>query len=429
MSTDLHKKLKFLFITADRYPPFRVDVAVLFGSELASRGHEIHWIMQSEQVCMRGYTTTWEGGKAWVGKTDIGVTRLARVRKHFYAIMQDMMLFRLVRAHRYDFIQVKDKFIAAIFAIIATKRSRTRFFYWLSFPFPEASLYDVQEGTARYRWLYYLRGKIQKFLLYRVILRAADHIFVQSEQMKRDIAAMGIPESEMTPVPMGIALEMFPESHVANHGNTHDAKTVLYLGTMARARKIDFVVRVCKRVSELMPDTQFIMVGGSENPDDVDMLKEEARRLGIMDRILFTGMVSQEKALDYVRKATVCLSPFYPTPILNSTSPTKLIEYMAMGKPVVANDHPEQRLVIEESGAGLCVPYDEAAFAQAVVTLLRDPARSAEMGICGRRYAVARRSYDRIADMVEGEYLRIMGYSVANGTATTKDINNPEQSM
>ncbi len=42
--------------------------------------------------------------------------------------------------------------------------------------------------------------------------------------------------------------------------------------------------------------------------------------------------------------------------ILRAASPTKLVEYMAMGKAVVANDHPEQKRVIEESGAGYCVP-------------------------------------------------------------------------
>jgi hypothetical protein len=40
---------------------------------------------------------------------------------------------------------------------------------------------------------------------------------------------------------------------------------------------------------------------------------------------------------------------------LNPASPTKLVEYMALGKAVVANDHPDQRMVLEQSGAGICV--------------------------------------------------------------------------
>ncbi len=89
--------------------------------------------------------------------------------------------------------------------------------------------------------------------------------------------------------------------------------------------------------------------------------------------MVFVGQLPQAQALRYVREADVCVSPFYPTAILQSTSPTKLVEYMAMGKAVVANDHPEQKRVIEESGAGYCVPYEEQPFADAIVKLLKDP--------------------------------------------------------
>jgi glycosyltransferase involved in cell wall biosynthesis len=108
-----------------------------------------------------------------------------------------------------------------------------------------------------------------------------------------------------------------------------------------------------------------------------------------------------------VAEADVCVSPFFPTPILNSTSPTKLVEYMAMGKAVVANDHPEQRLVIAESGAGLCVAWDETAFAQALLRLLRDPALARNMGERGRAWVLQHRTYDAIADLVERELLTV----------------------
>jgi len=80
---------------------------------------------------------------------------------------------------------------------------------------------------------------------------------------------------------------------------------------------------------------------------------------------------------------------------------------MAMGKAVVANDHPEQKRVIEESKSGYCVPYDETAFAAAVVDLLRHPETAALMGQRGRRYATQHRAYGVIADMVEQRLLAV----------------------
>ena len=80
---------------------------------------------------------------------------------------------------------------------------------------------------------------------------------------------------------------------------------------------------------------------------------------------------------------------------------------MALGKAVVANNHPEQQLVINESGAGICVPYDKAAFADAIVNLLNNPAMCKMMGAKGRSYVMKYRSYPVIADMVDEVYRKV----------------------
>ena len=78
-----------------------------------------------------------------------------------------------------------------------------------------------------------------------------------------------------------------------------------------------------------------------------------------------------------------------------------------MGKAVVANDHPEQRIVISESKAGICVPYEEAAFAEAILYLLKNPDVAKQMGIRGRRYIEKNRNYEQTADMVETKLLEL----------------------
>ena len=123
---------------------------------------------------------------------------------------------------------------------------------------------------------------------------------------------------------------------------------------------------------------------------------------------MLVGQKPRAVALAYVRDAEVCVSPIYPSPIFNCGSPTKLVEYMAMGKAVVANDHPEQLQVITESLAGYCVPWDEDAFAAAIVRLLNDPAEARRMGERGARYVAERRAYAVIADVVEEELVKLV---------------------
>lgn len=411
-------KLRLLVISSDKYPPRFVDVSVLFGEELAGRGHTIDWLMQSEAACSTSYTRAWGGGTMFVGPTDLGTSLPRRIRKHFLSIAHDLKLFRLLRTSGYDVVGVKDKFLSGVLALLAARLFGKRFIYWLSYPFPEEYLYQVKSGTARYPFLYRVRGTTSKLLLYRLLMRSADHVFVQSEQMQRDIAAEGVPLSKMTAVPMGVKLEAQTYGPQRDEPRviSPDTPSFMYVGTLTRVRRLDFLVRVLAAVRRELPDTKLYLVGRGENAEDERVLVAEAARLGVSDGLELVGFQPHAEAMRYVRQADVCVSPFYPTPVLNSASPTKLVEYLAMGKAVVANDHPEQRLVLEQSGGGLCVAWDEEAFAGAVLELLRAPGTRAHMGQLGRRYVEEHREYGKIADIVERQLARV----VARGAATAR---------
>lgn len=399
-----------MVVSSDTFPPVRVDVAVLFGVELAGRGHEIDWILQSEAACPRAYVTQWGSGRAWVGATDLGQSLFNRVRKHVLGIANDCRLFSRLRHGCYDAIEVKDKFLSGIFAVIASRLFRTRFIYWLSYPFPEFYLLRARDGTARYPLLYRIRGAVFKVLLYRLLLPAADHIFVQSEQMRRDIAAEGIAAEKMTAVPMGVRADLCgaEEPSAQRRMIAAGVPSVLYLGALDKVRRLDFLIRAMSRVLRAMPAARLYLVGRGDDPADEAFLEREVSRLGLQSSVVFIGQLPQAEALQFVREADVCVSPLYPTPIMRASSPTKVVEYMAMGKPVVANDLPEQKHVIEASGAGYCVPYEEEAFADAIVRLLGDPEAARSMGQRGRRYVLEHRTYAAIASVVERQFLDVV---------------------
>jgi len=402
------RKKNILFNTSDPYPPFRVDITILFGEEMVSRGHNIDWLFQSKHPCKKSYKDFWKGGKAWVAKTGHGSGVKGKLEKHLLNIINDSRTFILPSYKKYDFIQVKDKFLAAIFAIISCKIYRLKFFYWLSYPYPEAWIFEGKKKSVKWPTIRLIRGYFSKLMLYKVILVLADHIFVQSNKMKRDISVKGIPKNKMTVVQMGIAKEqihdIFEETDISN-GNK---KIVLYLGKFFKIRKLEFLIRMFQKVLEVVPDAKFYFIGDGEDISVDQMLKDEAKKLKIEKNILFTGYVPLNDALKYVRNATVCVSSYYPTFVLNSTSPTKVIEYMAMGKAVVGNDHPEQKTLITESCGGICVPYDENEFAKAVVKLLQNPEMAAEMGQRGKLYILKHRTYPVIADILEQAYEKIL---------------------
>jgi len=168
------------------------------------------------------------------------------------------------------------------------------------------------------------------------------------------------------------------------------------------------MLNVFAKVLKKVPDAKLFIIGDGDDPEDKIFLQTEAKKLGIGQSIVFTGFIAMEKAWKYIEKASVCISPYYPTPILLSTSPTKLIEYMSMGKAVVGNEHPEQECIINDSGAGICVPWNERSFSKAVIHILTNPKLAKKMGRNGRLYVEKYRTNQCMADLVENTYLKFL---------------------
>jgi glycosyltransferase involved in cell wall biosynthesis len=166
---------------------------------------------------------------------------------------------------------------------------------------------------------------------------------------------------------------------------------------------MEFALRVLKRVLIGDNSIKLMFIGGGDYKSDEEFLWKEANKLGVAKSVIITGFLPRQDVWLYARDALVCLSPIFPTPILDCGSPTKLLEYMAMGKAVVGNDHPEQKLILSESKAGICVPYEEGAFADAVLYLLSHPTEAKMMGIKGREYVTKHKSYEDVADLVESK--------------------------
>ena len=402
------KKLKILFLADDKFPPFRVDVAVLFGSEMTERGHEIDWLLQAEKDSRKALKTIWQSCRAYIGPADNRRNIVWRVKNHFLRVMNDFSVFKLLKNNTYNCVIVRDKFFTAMIPLFASLLYERKFIFWLSYPFPEESLYRVKDGTAPYPLYYYVRGHLFKLILYRIILPLSKHIFVQTDRMKNNLVKKGVYSSKMTSIPMAVSVKEIPfigYKHPIDYGSRK--KIIVYLGTLVRTRKMEFLIRVFANLLEKEKEALLYLVGGSKNPSDEKFLKDEARKLGVLELVKITGFLPQKKALRFVEIADVCVSPIFPSPILNLGSPTKLLEYMAMGKASVANDHPEQKKVMRESGSGICVPWKEEEFSKAIIYLLNNPYEAEQMGIRGRKYIEDNRNYKNVAAIVEKKLIEI----------------------
>ncbi len=228
-------------------------------------------------------------------------------------------------------------------------------------------------------------GRFSTWILYRLVLPRADLIFMQSKRMAADVIAKGIDHKRITLVPMAVDLGDVERAAANGPDPFLGRKVIVHLGTLTRLYRPEFMIDVLAEVRKRVPDALLVLIGDAPEPD-MDFLRTYAAQAGLERQVIFTGRLAREHALKLARHATVCLSPFPPHPLNDSPDPTKLVEYLALGRPVVVNDHPDQTSVVEESGAGLSVPYDVERFAEAVAGLLLDPARAEAMGARGPAY-------------------------------------------
>lgn len=380
-----------------------MDVDELFARRLASRGHRFDWLLQSSSATAP-FEEPWGGGIAWIAATCDGSTMEGRSRRLLRALSHDFRILALSRRKRYDLVIVKDKFAAVLVASLASRWYGVPFAYWLSFPFPESTAYKAESHPWPRRFLDRLRARLMALVLYRLVPRYARHIFVQSTWMKEQLSAKGIDPTQMTAVPMGVPLERVT---VHDDVTSAEAPSAIYVGALNKARRIEFLLRAFDRVLERVPQAILYVVGSAHDPDDERRLRELAGRLGIDHAVRFVDFVPTDEAWCLVRQALIGVSPIPPTPEFLPSSPTKVVEYLALERAVVANDLPDQALVLESSGAGRCVPYCEAAFADAMTELLQHPHQTLELGRRGRPWVERHRSYAHIADLVERTLYRI----------------------
>ena len=169
---------------------------------------------------------------------------------------------------------------------------------------------------------------------------------------------------------------------------------VTYLGIMNPQDGLEYLLDAAAHIirGRGRDDVQFALVGTG---DSIDELKQRAEELGIADHLTFTGWISDSDLLSaYLSTADVCVAPDPKTPLNEKSSFMKIMDYMAVARPIVAFDLPETRVSAGDA-ALYATPNDTADFGDKIVSLLDDPGARAEMGALGRK---------RVEDELEWEH-------------------------
>ncbi len=238
-------------------------------------------------------------------------------------------------------------------------------------------LYEAKFGRRDFFWKLMVAFE-------RLTFRTADVSLATNESYRRiAIERGGMDPAKVFVVRSGPSLErmkVIPPDESLKRGRKY---LVGYVGVMGKQEGIDLLLCAARAIvhNHGRHDIHFGLVGGGTSLAE---LKALAEKLDIADYVTFTGRVPDAELLAMLNTADVCVNPDIANDMNDKSTMNKIMEYMALGKPIVQFDLAEGRFSAQEASV-YAKRNDPDHMAAMIIELVDDPERRASMGAYGRR--------------------------------------------
>jgi glycosyltransferase involved in cell wall biosynthesis len=218
----------------------------------------------------------------------------------------------------------------------------------------------------------------------RATFRTADRVIATNESY-REVALTrgGVAPDKVFVVRSGPSLDKFRPVLACPELKNGRRFLVCYLGVMGPNDGLEYLLRaisylVCEQNRK---DVYFVLIGGGDMHSG---LVEMSETLGLGDCVRFAGRIPDEEVIALISSADVCVAPDPKDPLNDVSTMNKIVEYMALGKPVVAFDLHEARVSAGDA-AVYATANDPVSFGQRIAELLSSPQQREQMGLIARK--------------------------------------------
>jgi glycosyltransferase involved in cell wall biosynthesis len=233
------------------------------------------------------------------------------------------------------------------------------------------------------------------------ILRAADAVIAGSSGLRSWLVSRGVEEERVRVIPVGVDEDLFGsvprETGIRRRYGVDEQRVVGFVGSFHEVHDVECLLRAVARVRDDHDRFHLLLVGDGPRRERVE---ETAERLGLSDRVVFTGEVPHELVPAYLAEVDIAVAPYrealdwWPVPL-------KVLEYMASGTPTVAAAVGDIAPFVDHGTTGLLYrPGDEAELADAISLLLRTPGLAERIGDAARRHVLPSRTWKTVATQV-----------------------------
>ena len=257
---------------------------------------------------------------------------------------------------------------------------------------PEAA---VQMGALRNPLLVWLSKRLEVSTY-----RKAKLVWTVTQGARATLIRRGVPAEKVFAQPIGADVHMFrpaprDEARAALGWDQQfgDDFLVIYAGAIGLAHGLGLILRAAERLRD-QPGIRFLLIGEGATKAE---LMEDAEQRGLRN-VTFLPAQPHSRMPQITSAADACVVALRPLPLFKDTLPSKMFEIMACGRPILlAVDGEARSMAVDDAGAALYVqPEDDAALAQAILTLRAQPQLAETLGRRGREYALAQLDRDRL---------------------------------
>lgn len=271
------------------------------------------------------------------------------------------------------------------------------------------------------------RGLLHRILLFLewCSFQTADVVLVTNESFRKIAEERGkVDKDRIYVVRNGPDLQrvrLLPGNGALRRGRQY---LVGYVGVMGKQEGIDLLLRVVRNIVHARgrTDIQFALIGDGT---ELSSMRTYARELKIDDYVTFTGYLQGDSLFEILSTSDVCVSPDVPNEMNNKSTMVKIMEYMALGKPIVQFDLVEGRYSAQQSSLYVA-QSDEEEFAEKLLYLLDRPDERQRMGQIGRERVLSELAWPHQATKLLNAYDAALSGQWRGDGHNACTINNPD---
>ncbi len=236
------------------------------------------------------------------------------------------------------------------------------------------------------------------------LYRSCDHIVVVTPAFKEElIAKWSVPPEKISVVENGVETDLFTPAGTSERYKSalglQGKFLVSYIGTLGLAHGLSAAIQSAVQLQTVFPDIFFLFIG--EGADKAHLLSQAQGQN--LHNVRFLSEKPREEIPATINASDLCLVLLKKADVFKTVIPTKMLEFMACGRPVILGVDGQARQIIEDAQAGLFVePENATALTQAVTRLYGDSELRQALGRNGRRYIVDHFSRREMAQVYIG---------------------------